>query len=190
MALGFAGTTIRDVADAAGVSVGSVHAHFGDKQELLLACFHAQIDAAVDEALATLDAGAPLLEQLLHCARCLYRAYARHPALSREMFQATLFPAADAGEDEQLARFLVALAGLHRAALERGELERLPEAGALAARGFFADYIATLIGGLGEFFGPADDPGAADLWTEQLRPLVELRLRGLGFDPSKDKAST
>jgi AcrR family transcriptional regulator len=188
--VGYEAATIRDIADAAGVSVGSVHAHFGDKQVLLLACFHAQIDAAVDEALSTLDEQAPLVDQLVHCGRCLYRAYLRHPALSREMVRTTLFPGPDTPDDEQLAHFLTEVARLHRLALERGELERLPRGGALAAQSFFASYIVVLIGGLGDYFGSADQPGAAEIWAKQLRELVELQLRGLGLNDRSNDGDT
>ncbi|MCA9661412.1 MAG: TetR/AcrR family transcriptional regulator [Myxococcales bacterium] len=182
--VGYEGTTIRDVARAAGVSVGSVHVHFKDKRALLFACFYEGIRGAVAEIWATIDRDAPLLDQLARCGRVLYRAYAEHPELSRVMFRESLFPA-PGEDDDNLEPFLVGVAELHRAALARGELERLPQGGMLAARAFFAVYIAVLIAGLSGHLGPCDDAdAAAERWAAELRDLVELQLRGLGLRTS------
>jgi len=179
---GFAGTTIRDVARAAGVSVGTIHAHFSDKQGLLMACFHHQIGHAVELGLETVDPTAPLAHQLTHLARVLYAAYARHPALSREMFVASLFPESHA--DPNFERFLVELAALYRAALHRGELTRLPEGGMLAAHGWFSAYLITLIGGLAGTMGDPGAPEAPAIQALAFRRLLVVQLVGLGADPS------
>ncbi len=180
---GFDGTTIRDVADAAGVGVGTVHAHFSDKRGLLRACFAAQVGEAVALGLDTLDAGAPLLDQLTHLARVLFAAYARHPALSQVMFVDSLFPD-DPQPDALLVGFLDELARLFRAALARGELCRLPEGGALAAHSWFAAYMLTLVGGLAGTFGDPAAPGAAERWAAAFRRQLALVLVGLGAPPS------
>ncbi|MEZ4382281.1 MAG: TetR/AcrR family transcriptional regulator [Nannocystaceae bacterium] len=184
VAVGYDRTTIRDVAKAAGVAVGSVHVHFRDKRALLFACFYEGIRRAVATIWTTLDRQMPLVDQLVHCGRVLYRAYLEHPALSRVMVREGLFPAADEGDDNLLP-FLEAVAELHREARRRGELERLPADGALAARAFFAAYMAVLIAGLGGRYGASDDPeAAASRWGDDLRALVELQLRGVGLRPA------
>lgn len=174
---GYEGTTIRDIAAAAGVGIGTVHAHFHDKRALLLACFDEQISDAVALGLDTLPAEGALLDQLLHLAGVLYAAYARHPALSREMVRATLFPDSPA-PDGLLLEFLGELAALFQAALADGTLSRLPEGGALAAQGFFSAYFLVLVGGLAGQFGP--DPEG---WLLALRRLLAAQLVGLGADP-------
>jgi AcrR family transcriptional regulator len=178
---GFTGTTIRDVAAAAGVSVGTIHAHFSDKQGLLRACFDHQIEGAVQLGLESLDTSAPVADQLTHLARVLYAAYGRHPALSREMFQDSLFSAESA--DPILADFLGELAALFRAALARGELTRLPDNGLRAAHGWFSAYLLTLIGGLAGHYGDPSAPGSLDAWTAAFRSLLVVQLVGLGASP-------
>lgn len=187
IAVGYERTTIRDIASAAGVSVGSVHVHFQDKRSLLFACFYANIRAAVATIGATVDADAPLVDQLRESGRVLYRAYAEHPELSRVMLREGLFPGEGEREDN-LGPFLADLAARHRRARERGELGRLPDDGLLAARAFFAAYFAVLIGGLGGHFGPLDDPdAAADRWADELQALVRLHLEGLGLRAPRER---
>ena len=185
VAQGYEGTTIRDIAAAAGVGVGTVHVHFTDKPTLLLACFRDQIADAVARGMASLDPEAPLLDQLVHLGGVLYAAYARHPALSRQMLQATMFlDAASDPTSELLTDFLAELVGLYQRALAQGALARLPGGGALAAQGFFSAYLTALIGGLSGRFGPPEAPGAADHWASGLRALLSLQLVGLGADPA------
>lgn len=189
---GYVGTTIRDVANAAGVAVGTVHAHFSDKQVLLLACFHAVIAEAVALAWDTLDEGAPLLEQLAHCGRVLFAAYAQDLALSREMFVAGLFPPPDPDAPDLAGPFLLGIVELYRSALARKEITRLPDDPLLVARSFFANYLLVLIGGLAGQFESLDDPGRdapsdrAERWASELRSLLELQLEGLGANLQRD----
>jgi len=186
VASGYERATIREIADAAGVAVGSVHAHFRDKQALLMACFYAGITAALARIWDGHDERAPLLEQLTRCGRLLYEAYAEHPELSRVMFQATLFTAPEPGEgiEDPLGPFLERLVGVFRAALARGEIRRLPGDGLVAARGFFAAYLAILIAGLAGHLGHGERPErTGELWAVHLRALVRLQLEGLGAEP-------
>ncbi len=188
IALGYEHATIRDIARRAGVSPGSVLAHFKDKRGLLRACFLDNIARAVSQIWETLDEDAPLLDQLSHCARVLFEAYAQHPALSRVMFRESLFPSPDEQRDDQFASFLARVAALYRAARDRGELSRLPRDGLLAAQGFFAIYVSALIGGLGGHFGEHDDAAAcARAWSTPVRALTRLQLEGLGATPTPDE---
>lgn len=189
VAVGYERATIREIADAAGVAVGTVHAHFKDKQALLFACFFAGIAAALARIWEGHDERAPLLEQLTRCGRVLYEAYAEHIELSRVMFRATLFPEPDAlaGIDDPLAPFLERVTGLFRAALARGELRRLPGDGSLAAQGFFAAYMAVLVAGLGGRLGVDARPDVtAQMWAVHLRALVRLQLEGMGAEPGAE----
>ncbi len=177
---GFEATTIRDIALAAGVGVGTVHAHFSDKQVLLLACFDAQVAQAVALGFGTIDSEASLLDQLAHLARVLYAAYARDVPLSRVMVQASLWPPEGAPPDTLLMEFLGGVAGVFAQALDRGEIERLPEDGLLAAQGFFSAYLAALIGGLSGGLGPLQDDALVDVQVGLLRRLLSVQLVGLG----------
>jgi len=178
---GYGGATIRDVAEAAGVGVGTVHAHFADKAGLLRACFDHQIGEAVHLGLDTLDPTTPLLDQLCHLARVLFAAYARHPALSREMFKQSLFPEAP---DPHMGPFLFELAALFRSARERGEISRLPGDGMLAGHGWFSAYLISLVGGLAGTFGEPGSAGASAGQLQSFRLLMAVQLVGLGASPS------
>ena len=177
---GYESTTIRDIAAAAGVSVGSVHAHFVGKQELLRTCLHEDLARAVSTVWSTLEEDATLHDQLMHCARVLFGSYAKQPALSQVMLAHTLFPTASQPPDELIGPFLGRVAGLFEAAAARGEL-RLDAAHALeAAQVFFSLYLSTLIGGLGGGFGRRRSAAKrADLWCSHLDPLLRLSLSGL-----------
>lgn len=178
---GYAKTSIRDVAKEAGVAIGSIHVHFKSKKELLLSCFHDQLAGAVQEGFDTLDTEAPLVKQLTHLCFSLYRAYAEHPELSRVMFTASLFPDEPAS-DPLLAYFLNEVSGLFRNARERGEIRLLPAEGLRAAQGFFAAYMAVLIGGLSGHWGETSGDKAALAWAAQLEQMLRLQLVGLGAD--------
>jgi AcrR family transcriptional regulator len=183
---GFEATTIRDVAMAAGVAVGTIHAHFPDKTALLFACFLDQIDEAVALGLESLDRGAPLIDQLCHLGRVLYAAYARHPALSRQMFAASLFPEGEAAArtGAQIGEFLHEVAGLYAAA-GLGPPEALPA----RAQGWFAAYLLALIAGLAGHHGPLDQPGAVEGQVAQLRALLTLQLPAEAPCPSPSQTS-
>ncbi|MEZ4451826.1 MAG: helix-turn-helix domain-containing protein [Nannocystaceae bacterium] len=179
---GYERATIREIADAAGVAVGSVHAHFRDKEALLFACFYANIEAAVATIWAGHDEAAPLVDQLTRCARILYEAYAAHIDLSRVMIKASLFHVARADEVEvdPLEPYLARIAGLYRSAAARGEI-RLRVDGGLAAESYFAHYLAVLLGGLSGRYPAADGPEAtAAGWAAHLRAFVALQLEGMG----------
>ena len=174
---GFGGATIRDVAECAGVSVGTVHAHFCDKAGLLRACFDDQIASAVRLGLDTLDPRRPVLDQLCHLARVLFETYARHPGLSREMLVAALFPDSP---DPHLEPLLAELGSVCRAARDRGELTRLPGGGRLAAHGWFSAYFTSLVAGLAGAFGEPGSPAALATQVGAFRRLMALQLVGLG----------
>ncbi len=64
---GYAGTTVRDIADAAGMKAGSIYYHFDSKDEILTAILDAGmtiIDEAMTEALALADDEASTTDRL------------------------------------------------------------------------------------------------------------------------------
>lgn len=183
--VGYESTTIRDIATRAGVSIGSVHVHFKDKRALLFDCFFADIHRALREGWGTLDADAPLVEQLVHLSRTLFEGYCRHPKLSRVMFKESLFVDASEPKDPEFEPFLHRVSGLFSTALERGEIRRLPGGGRLEAELFFSIYLGVLIGGLNEHFGPIDDAkSSATAWADRVRALLELAVQGLKLPDS------
>jgi AcrR family transcriptional regulator len=168
---GFEATTTRDIATRAGVATGTVFAHFPDKQAILAAALHDQIEAALAQAVATLPR-AGLEDQLVHLATALYAGYAARPALSRVLVRESLF-GAESGRpllDGQLDAFFGYLAGLFSAAKVRGEL-RADVDEREAAFAWFALYFAVLVGGLrGDLPAEAQAPLLARLTRAHLPP--------------------
>lgn len=177
---GYRSTTIRDVAKAAEVSLGLVHAHFADKVALLRACLHDDLAKALTTAWATLDDGAPLQAQLVHCVDALYQSYAKRPELSQVMLSETLFPRPHDPPDGLIGPFLGRIAGLFERAAERGEIELGEGQAQHSATAFFSLYLMVLIAGLGGAYGKARSAsGRAALWTEQFERLLQLQLDGV-----------
>lgn len=166
---GYDGTTLQAVAEAAGVAVGTVVAHFPDKPRLVLAAFHAELEGAAAEGLRAFAATPDLLDAQVALARPLYRMYAAEPALFRRMVQEALFVPADGPMAGQLQGFLAAVAS--GIAARRPELDA-----ALYARGYFADYFAALVAGLsGALPAPPGVP-PHEPWLAALRALAATRL--------------
>lgn len=143
---GYAQTTTRQVAERAGVGVGTVFAHFPDKAALVEALLHEHIEAALAEAFAGLPRG-DVVDELVHVADVLYRAYDRTPDLSRVLLSETLFAAhPDRPLAVQLARFEAWVTSRLDAAVAAGEVP--PVDPRLAFLEYFALYFALLVGGL------------------------------------------
>ncbi len=174
---GYDQTTIRDVARASGVAVGSVPAHFVDKAALLRACLYDDIAQAVSKAWRTLDARQSLIDQLCHCAQTLYDGYAKHPELSRAMLAETLFSKPGDAPDELLTPFLERVDELLRQAAERGELSLSEGQSASLSEVYFSLYMMVLFGGLNGSFGTSRSAaGRARKWTQKLRALLDVTI--------------
>lgn len=148
---GYEGATMARIAAAAGVSAGTVCAHFADKPSLVAATFHRDIEQTLEQAWGSLPARAPIQRQLLHLAGVFYRYYARDPALSRTLLQVSLFLEGPWGLEvqQQAQDFIARVAALLAQAQQRGELA--PGVNPhLAAQSFFAHYLLVLQAGLGQ----------------------------------------
>jgi AcrR family transcriptional regulator len=163
-ARGFAATTARDVAEAAGVAVGTVFVHFptmGRLAETLL-------DETVGEALVRAGdgpSGNNLVEQLLHISAALYDAYLADPELSRQVVSGSLFEAApDGPSSRRMAEFSRWVGVRVEAAVAAGQLEPVPPADAFLS--FFALYFGVLVLGLR---GELDAAGQLNLLGRMLR---------------------
>ena len=178
-AQGFAATTARDVAEAAGVAVGTVFVHFptmGRLAETLL-------DETVGQALAQVGDGLPnddlpnddlpsddlpsddLVDQLLHVSAALYDAYLADPELSRQVVSGSLFEAEpDGPSSRRMAEFAAWVGVRVEAAVAAGRIEPVAPPDAFAT--FFALYFGVLVLGLR---GELDAAGQLDLLGRQLR---------------------
>jgi AcrR family transcriptional regulator len=150
-AVGFAKASVRGIANDAGVSAGTVLHHFGSKRELLYACFHADLNDALEAASqAARDEGAGngdrFEDRLNRLTETIFAHHERRPALSRTLLRESLFaePPWDARFQAQTTALHQQVASLARDAVERGELacETDPDLLALAWISFY--YFALL----------------------------------------------
>jgi AcrR family transcriptional regulator len=90
---GLAGTSVRDIASAAGVSVAMVHHCFGNKDDLYEACIDAafaELSAMKDELVVELDAGTPVRELLAHAVSTGFRFAVAHRTAVRLLLRAAV----------------------------------------------------------------------------------------------------
>jgi len=146
--IGYTETTMRILADRAGVALGTIFKHFPDKPSLLVAAFQDDLGRIIHEAFQALPESG-IKEQLLYITGNIYTFYANNPEFSRTLIKETLFLKGEHGQmlDRQLTAFINAVSGLLKTAVDDGELpiETDTHEGALAFGSF---YFAGLVMGL------------------------------------------
>lgn len=155
---GFEATSTRALAKRAGVSVGTVFAHFPDKPSIVAAAFYEDIERTLTEAFDTLPADAAVLEQLMHVAGALFAYYnAQHPSLSRALLREAMLGQSAWSErlDAQAQSFIMRLAALIQRGQERGEL-REDAAAVEVAGAFFSMYVMVVLAGVNGFYSGVD----------------------------------
>lgn len=178
--LGYERTTIRAVANHAGVGLGTIFVHFPDKAALLAAALHDNLEAAITQALETVPSGAGVCEQLLHIAALLYAHYSKNPELGRILIKNILFISVSSRRpmDELETRFFTMASQLITDGKATGEIR--PDIDSyLAAESFFAHYFCVLLMELSE---TDFDPKRA---LDRLRSFLDLTLRGIGAETNR-----
>jgi len=89
--LGFDRATTREIAHRAHVGLGTLFNYADDKRDLVFLIFNEELDRITDRAFESVDAGAPLDEQLAAAFGVFYRAFAANPTLSRILLQEMIF---------------------------------------------------------------------------------------------------
>jgi len=147
---GYAKTTMRSLAEHAGVGLGTIFKHFPDKPSILAAAFEEDLSNVLTEAFRTLPATG-ITSQLIHITEHIYSFYAENPAFSRALIQQVLFLEGEHGEilQKQLQTFLQAIENLIDKAVIDNELisETHADEGALA---YWSFYFTGLLKGLTE----------------------------------------
>lgn len=122
---GFEKTTMRALAKAAGVGLGTISLHFKDKKSLLLASFHEEIGRVSMEAIESVPQDEPLREQLLYILRKIYGYYATQTRYLRVVVKEALFTRGAWREafDQQLGVAISLMGEIVESAKERGEIK-------------------------------------------------------------------
>ncbi len=178
---GFEKTTIRAVAQRAGVGLGTIFNYFPNKQALLVASLLDDINQTMTHALQILPAETSIKEKLLHLSRAFFGYYAQNPSLSRTLIKESMFVDAEWAEllTQDRVNFVQFVTQLLEEAKTSGELG--PKVNChLAALSFFAHYIFVLVVALNE-----TDPKPDDL-DHQLRQLLDQTWEGIGRVETKD----
>jgi AcrR family transcriptional regulator len=168
---GFAATTARDIADQAGVAVGTVFAHFPTMGVLAETLLDDTVAAALEAGMAQLPDG--LIDRLVHVSRSLFDAYDADPELSRQVLAGSLFEAQPDGPSSlRMRSFRTWVAAETTGAVNEGQIP--PIDADLAFSGYFALYLGALVAGLR---GELDRPAQLELLRTSLVRLFGLSER-------------
>lgn len=170
---GYDATTVRQVADAAGVASGTVFLYARDKEDLLFLVMHERLKETSDRALATVPKKARLVDAWAHVFGRLFEMYDGSEALSRPFVR--LLPGAR-GMNADLVNaltqtFIQRLALLVQEAQGRGEVRAdvEPFQAAVVAFGLYFTALMTWLSGYSS---------AAQL-PELFRSSADLLFKGL-----------
>lgn len=170
---GYERVTMRALAEAAGVGLGTIALHFRDKQSLLLSTFYEEIERESLEALAAAPREGSLKDKLMNVAAALYGYYAENTVFLRPVFREALFATGEWRKqfDVQHAALLAQVAGVIEAHKASGEVrpDVSSEAVALAGWGL---YLSVLVDGL--------NAETFDVKTllDRLEPMFDVLLKG------------
>jgi TetR/AcrR family transcriptional regulator, cholesterol catabolism regulator len=157
---GYAATTTREVAERAGVAVGTVFLYADDKPDLLFLAFHDRLQHVLAAQRHSMNRQASLVPQLLHIFSGIFAMYAETPELAAEFVRAQ--PGASGRNAQEVNAltfgFFAHLAQMVREAQGRGEVDAAVDS-LLAARNIFSLYFGVLLA-----------------WVSGLVPTVELAL--------------
>ncbi|WP_240356882.1 TetR/AcrR family transcriptional regulator [Myxococcus eversor] len=172
---GYAGTTVRAIAEEAGVATGTVLVYGETKDALLHELWRSEAMPLVEEAVSSLPEGV-FVDRCMHLFSPLLEHYASQPELARAVVKELpwLTGAAEALHRPALARLLGALARIVDEAKVKGELRAEVE-GELAAGLAFSVYYAAVV----RMLSPLTD-STADEARDDLRRTLDMVLVGVG----------
>jgi AcrR family transcriptional regulator len=88
---GFEAATTREIAERAGVALGTLFLYADNKSDLLLLLYDDALDRLTDRAFKRADDGMPLVDQLVAFFSEFFRSLGETPELSRQMLCEALF---------------------------------------------------------------------------------------------------
>jgi len=172
--LGYEKTTMRALAKAAGVGLGTISLHFKDKKSLLLASFYDEIGSVAQGALESVPRNEHVREQLLYILREVYGYYATHTGFLRTVVKEALFTRGEwRGDlDRQVDVYIRLMGELVEAGKERGEVKSDVNGEHVAAI-CWSLYLNGLIDGFNQ------DRFDPDAQVARVEPLWDIVLGGV-----------
>jgi AcrR family transcriptional regulator len=174
---GFDDTTVREIADAAGVGLGTLFDYARDKRDVLFLLFAEKMSAANDRLLGDIDYSRPLLDQLVMVFEPYYALLAETPTLSRDFLREATFDRIDGslyhtGAVPDRLRFMNRIADVVRRAQRRGEISKAADPELVAATVY-----ATYAGAVREWLRGSQPASAEGVAT--LRKMVSIVVTGI-----------
>jgi AcrR family transcriptional regulator len=168
---GVEGTTIRQIAEAADIGLGTVFCYAANKEDLLVSIFRDEVGRAVERAFATVRER-PLLDQVLHVFDAIIVHHQAHLDLAKVFVKETPFI-----DDSRhgLREFLVDLIGGLERLVDQAKAKGELSAGVpswILARNLFGIFFQHLL----MWLGPRRP--ASTLNLAALRKSLELQLTG------------
>ncbi|HSV80567.1 MAG TPA: helix-turn-helix domain-containing protein [Ramlibacter sp.] len=139
---GYDATTTREIAELAGVGIGTLFMYAVDKRDLLFLIFNDDLDKVVNEAFAHVDGRKSVSAQVAGVFGHFYEAFHRRATLARMLLRELVFFSEGKQADQFLAnrrRILEGLERLARNAIDKGKV-RASEDPAVIAKAFFFLY--------------------------------------------------
>jgi AcrR family transcriptional regulator len=172
--VGYDKVTMRALAAAAGVGLGTIGLHFKDKKTLLLSAFHDEIGQESLRAFEAMPQEGSLKEKLMSILGGLYAYYGRNALFLRPVVREALFATGEWRErfDAQLGEMIHLITGLVDRHKALGEV-RQGVSGHHVAMAGWSLYLNGLIDGLnGETFD-------VEAQLAKVEPLLDVLLNGV-----------
>ena len=173
--IGFADTTIRNIAKNAEVGFGTVFNHFPDKSSLLIATLIDDLVKTQTEAMVSFPGDGSVGDKFLYLSHQFYLYYAKNPALSRTLIKEMWFVKGEWGKilKDQADQYLLLITGIIEEGKRKGEIKAEVISGITAAS-FFSQYYSVLLMGLNEETVNPDDLVAI------LKMMIDQTIDGIG----------
>jgi len=171
---GYEAATTREIAELAGVSVGTVFVYARDKGDLVCLMATDRLKHEFARAFASRNPNHPLLDQLISVWMHMFRDAARDAALSRILIKEMVSYREKHGIDQWIMMHLEKLLATSR---ERGEIQ-FEEDPAFIARMINFAYLAEMRDWI-----MLEDPKPV-LGIKNLRRTLAILLHGLNYQPA------
>ena len=177
---GFDAATTREIAEAAGVGLGTLFLYAEDKRDIVFLIFNDELDRITDQAFATVDPEAAVDVQLTKAFSVFFRAFNKNIPLTRILLKELVFPS----EAMQAKRFyegrtrtISCITRLVENALKSGKIvsDEKPE--------FISRNIFFLYAGAVRWWIAAERPSLAR-GIADLQRVFALQVRGLNATPA------